>query len=73
MRDLHAVTSFFFGIETLGGILMGDEQETIISLQHVCKEFDGTTVVDDFNLEVKRGEFITILGRPAAERPRPCA
>ncbi|MDD6800981.1 MAG: ABC transporter ATP-binding protein [Mollicutes bacterium] len=41
---------------------MGDEQETIISLQHVCKEFDGTTVVDDFNLEVKRGEFITILG-----------
>jgi spermidine/putrescine transport system ATP-binding protein len=39
-----------------------DGNETIISLRHVCKEFDGTKVVDDFNLEVKKGEFITILG-----------
>ncbi len=39
-----------------------DGNDTLISLRHVCKEFDGTTVVDDFNLEVKRGEFITILG-----------
>ena len=39
-----------------------DGKDTIISLRHVCKEFDGTTVVDDFNLEVKKGEFITILG-----------
>ena len=38
------------------------EANTIISLQNVCKQFDGTTVVDDFNLEVKKGEFITILG-----------
>ncbi|MCR5078554.1 MAG: ABC transporter ATP-binding protein [Bacilli bacterium] len=38
------------------------EAQTIISLQHVCKQFDGTTVVDDFNLEVRKGEFITILG-----------
>ncbi|MBQ2070627.1 MAG: ATP-binding cassette domain-containing protein, partial [Bacilli bacterium] len=38
------------------------DDETIISLRHVSKEFDGTTVVDDFNLEVRRGEFITILG-----------
>ncbi len=39
-----------------------DGNDTIISLRHVCKEFDGTKVVDDFNLEVKKGEFITILG-----------
>lgn len=39
-----------------------DGNDTIISLRHVCKEFDETTVVDDFNLEVKKGEFITILG-----------
>ena len=39
-----------------------EENDTIIRLQHVCKEFDGLKVVDDFNLDVKRGEFITILG-----------
>ena len=39
-----------------------DGNDTIISLQHVCKEFDGSTVVEDFNLDVKKGEFITILG-----------
>lgn len=39
-----------------------DVTKTIISLQGVCKEFDGTTVVDNFNLEIKKGEFVTILG-----------
>lgn len=34
----------------------------LISLQHVHKEFDGVTVVDDFNLDVAKGEFITFLG-----------
>ena len=41
---------------------MDGVSDTIIGLRHVCKQFDGTTVVDDFNLDVKRGEFITILG-----------
>lgn len=42
---------------------MGESKDDIIiSLQHVCKVFDGTSVVDDFNLDVKRGEFVTILG-----------
>ena len=40
-----------------------DENKTIISLQHVEKKFsDGFTAVEDFNLDVKQGEFITILG-----------
>jgi len=39
-----------------------EENDIIIRLQHVCKEFDGLKVVDDFNLDVRRGEFITILG-----------
>ena len=38
------------------------EDATIVSLQHVGKSFDGVAVVEDFNLEVKQGEFITILG-----------
>ena len=39
-----------------------DETNTIISLRSVCKVFDEVTVVDDFNLDVRKGEFITILG-----------
>ena len=41
---------------------MDGVSDTIIGLRHVCKQFDGTMVVDDFNLDVKKGEFITILG-----------
>ena len=38
--------------------------ENIIELRHITKIFDddGFTAVDDFNLEVKRGEFVTFLG-----------
>jgi len=38
------------------------KNETIISLKNVSKQFDGTLVVDAFNLDIKRGEFVTILG-----------
>jgi len=34
----------------------------IISLKGVNKVFEGTTVVDDFNLEITKGEFVTFLG-----------
>lgn len=40
-----------------------DNKNTIIELQHVRKSFsDGFVAVEDFNLDVKAGEFITILG-----------
>lgn len=38
------------------------ENKIIISLKDVSKQFDGTVVVDNFNLDIKRGEFVTILG-----------
>ena len=38
------------------------DNNCIISLRHVSKVFDGVTVVDDFNLDIKKGEFVTILG-----------
>ena len=39
------------------------ENSNIIELKHVTKSFsDGFTAVDDFNLEVRRGEFVTFLG-----------
>lgn len=40
-----------------------ETKENIIELKHICKSFDdGFTAVSDFNLEVKRGEFVTFLG-----------
>ena len=38
-------------------------QETnIIELIDVCKEFDGVSVVENMNLYVRKGEFVTFLG-----------
>ena len=36
--------------------------EKIIELIGVSKIYDGTTVVDDENLYVRKGEFVTLLG-----------
>ncbi|HJA12046.1 MAG TPA: ABC transporter ATP-binding protein [Candidatus Mediterraneibacter merdipullorum] len=36
--------------------------ENIIELKNIKKVFDDTVVVDDFNLTVKKGEFVTFLG-----------
>ena len=39
------------------------DTQNIIELRHVTKSFsDGFTAVEDFNLEVRRGEFVTFLG-----------
>ena len=34
----------------------------IIELKNVCKEFDGVSVVENFNFSVRKGEFVTFLG-----------
>ena len=39
-----------------------ERENIIIELIDVAKEYDGTYVVEDFNLYVKKGEFITFLG-----------
>ena len=38
------------------------EKDKIIELTNISKSFDGTFAVEDFNLYVKKGEFITFLG-----------
>lgn len=38
------------------------EEKNIIELRNIKKVFDDTLVVEDFNLEVKKGEFVTFLG-----------
>ena len=39
-----------------------EKDNVIISLQNVCKVYDGTTVVENFNLDITKGEFVTFLG-----------
>ena len=43
---------------------MTDKTENIIELKNISKVYsdNGFKAVDDFNLEVKRGEFVTFLG-----------
>ena len=36
--------------------------ETIIKIENVTKIFDGVTVIDNMNLSIKRGKFVTLLG-----------
>jgi len=36
--------------------------DVIISLEHVNKSFGGKQVLKDFNLQIKKGEFVTFLG-----------
>ena len=40
----------------------GTMNQNIIELKNIKKVFDDTVVVEDFNLEVKKGEFVTFLG-----------
>ena len=39
-----------------------EKNNNIIELRNIKKVFDDTAVVEDFNLTVKRGEFVTFLG-----------
>ena len=39
-----------------------EKSNNIIELRNIKKVFDDTVVVEDFNLTVKRGEFVTFLG-----------
>ncbi len=42
---------------------MENTNVNLIQFEHIKKVFDGdTVVVEDFNLEVKKGEFVTFLG-----------
>ena len=38
------------------------DNDKIIELKHVNKEFDGKLAVEDFNLYIRKGEFVTFLG-----------
>ena len=40
----------------------GKNSNHIIELIDVCKEFDGVSVVENINLYIRKGEFVTFLG-----------
>jgi spermidine/putrescine transport system ATP-binding protein len=44
------------------GLLRRKQMEKIIDLKGVSKSFDGTLVVDNLNLYIRKGEFVTLLG-----------
>ena len=40
--------------------------ENIIELKNLCKSYDELTILDNFSLNIKKNEFLTLLG------PRGC-
>ena len=47
---------------TLMGKVENKMSDTLIEFKNIKKVFDDMVVVEDFNLEVKKGEFVTLLG-----------
>lgn len=41
----------------------------IIKLKEVVKEFDGKIVLDNIELNIKKGDFVTLLGHLVVVRP----
>ncbi len=42
---------------------MEEKKDTLIELKHIKKVFeDGVTLIEDLSLEIKKGEFVTLLG-----------
>ena len=41
---------------------MTNNENHIIELVNVCKDFDGVSVIENINLYVRKGEFVTLLG-----------
>ena len=44
-------------------------EEHIIDLKHVSKRFGDKTVLDDINLYIRKGEFVTLLGPSGCGTP----
>ena len=38
------------------------DKDTIISLRHISKQWEGKSVLRDINFDVRRGDFIAITG-----------
>ena len=44
--------------------------DVLVSFRGVQKSYDGENlIVKDLNLDIRKGEFLTLLGRPVPARP----
>lgn len=43
--------------------------DKIIEVKNVTKVFDDVTVIDDINLSIRRGQFVTLLGPSGCGKP----
>ncbi len=44
--------------------------DILVSFRGIQKSYDGESlIVRDLNLDIRRGEFLTLLGRPARAKP----
>lgn len=37
-------------------------QEIFLSMRNICKDYNGTRVIDDLSLDIEEGEFVVLLG-----------
>lgn len=44
----------------------------LIDFIGISKSYDSNLVLDDLNLYIRENEFLTLLGRPDAEKLQPC-
>lgn len=50
------------GVGGGSGVLQASDKDTIVRLRNIVKSFDGQTVIKDMDLDIKNGEFLTLLG-----------
>ena len=47
--------------------------ETLLKIEHLVKKFDDNLILDDINLEVKKGEVIVVIGPKRMREKHPSA
>jgi len=53
---------YFRSIDMAKKSVTQERKETIIEIKNVIKKFGDVTILDDINLSIKRGDFVTLLG-----------
>lgn len=44
--------------------------DIIIRFEHISKTYGENIVLQDFNLDIRRGEFLTVIGSSGSGKPR---
>ena len=44
-----------------------------IKIDHAHKRYGSNVIIEDLSVNIREGEFFTLLAPPAAARPRCCA